>query len=323
MDGQDRTIFVAGHRGMVGSAIVRRLRELGYERILTADRQALDLLDQAAVRAFFATHRIDQVYLAAAKVGGIHANNTYPAEFIHENLLIQSNLIHAAHTSDVDRLLFLGSSCIYPKHAEQPMREDALLTGLLEPTNEPYAIAKIAGIKMCESYNRQYGRRYRSVMPTNLYGPNDNFHPQNAHVLPALMRRLHEARQEGRPSVTVWGTGRAMREFLHVDDMARASVFVMELDDAVYAANTRPDLSHINVGTGADCTIRELAEALARVIGYEGRLEFDATKPDGTPRKLMDVSRLRAMGWQPEIGLEQGLRQTYGWFLENHATLRG
>ncbi|MDF2599222.1 MAG: GDP-L-fucose synthase 1 [Methylobacterium brachiatum] len=323
MDGRDRTIFVAGHRGMVGSAIVRRLRELGYARILTADRQALDLLDQAAVRAFFAQNRIDMVYLAAAKVGGIHANNTYPAEFIHENLLIQSNLIHAAHTSDVDRLLFLGSSCIYPKHAEQPMREDALLTGLLEPTNEPYAIAKIAGIKMCESYNRQYGRRYRSVMPTNLYGPNDNFHPQNAHVLPALMRRLHEARQEGRPSVTVWGTGRAMREFLHVDDMARASVFVMELDDAVYAANTRPDLSHINVGTGADCTIRELAEALARVIGYEGRLEFDATKPDGTPRKLMDVSRLRAMGWQPEIGLEQGLRQTYGWFLENHATLRG
>ena len=323
MDGRDRTIFVAGHRGMVGSAIVRRLRELGYGRILTADRQALDLLDQAAVRQFFAANRIDQVYLAAAKVGGIHANNAYPAEFIHENLLIQANLIHAAHTSDVDRLLFLGSSCIYPKHAAQPMREDALLTGLLEPTNEPYAIAKIAGIKMCESYNRQYGRRYRSVMPTNLYGPNDNFHPQNAHVLPALMRRLHEAKQEGRPSVTVWGTGRAMREFLHVDDMARASVFVMELDDSVYAANTRPDLSHINVGTGADCTIRALAEALARVIGYAGRLEFDATKPDGTPRKLMDVSRLRAMGWQPEIGLEQGLEQTYGWFLENHATLRG
>ena len=323
MDGRDRTIFVAGHRGMVGSAIVRRLRELGYGRILTADRQALDLLDQAAVRQFFAANRIDQVYLAAAKVGGIHANNAYPAEFIHENLLIQANLIHAAHTSDVDRLLFLGSSCIYPKHAAQPMREDALLTGLLEPTNEPYAIAKIAGIKMCESYNRQYGRRYRSVMPTNLYGPNDNFHPQNAHVLPALMRRLHEAKQDGRPSVTVWGTGRAMREFLHVDDMARASVFVMELDDSVYAANTRPDLSHINVGTGADCTIRALAEALARVIGYAGRLEFDATKPDGTPRKLMDVSRLRAMGWQPEIGLEQGLEQTYGWFLENHATLRG
>ena len=323
MDGRDRTIFVAGHRGMVGSAIVRRLRELGYGRILTADRQALDLLDQAAVRSFFAQNRIDMVYLAAAKVGGIHANNTYPAEFIHENLLIQANLIHAAHVANVDRLLFLGSSCIYPKHAEQPMREDALLTGILEPTNEPYAIAKIAGIKMCESYNRQYGRRYRSVMPTNLYGPNDNFHPQNAHVLPALMRRLHEAKQVGSASVTVWGTGRAMREFLHVDDMARASVFVMELDDAVYAANTRPDLSHINVGTGEDCTIRELAEALARVIGYAGRLEFDATKPDGTPRKLMDVSRLRAMGWQPEIDLERGLQQTYGWFLENHATLRG
>lgn len=322
MNGRGQTIFVAGHRGMVGSAIVRRLRELGHERILTADRQSLDLLDQAAVRRFFADNRIDQVYLAAAKVGGIHANNTYPAEFIHENLLIQSNLIDAAHTHDVDRLLFLGSSCIYPKLAPQPMREDALLTGLLEPTNEPYAIAKIAGIKMCESYNRQYGRRYRSVMPTNLYGPNDNFHPENAHVLPALMRRLHEAKVEGRPSVTVWGTGRAMREFLHVDDMARASVFVMEMDDGVYAANTRPDLSHINVGTGEDCTIRELAEALAQVIGYAGRLDFDATKPDGTPRKLMDVSRLRAMGWRPEIGLEDGLRQTYGWFLENHASIR-
>ncbi|MDH3028084.1 MULTISPECIES: GDP-L-fucose synthase [Methylobacterium] len=322
MDGRGQTIFVAGHRGMVGSAIVRRLRELGHERILTADRQSLDLLDQAAVRRFFADNRIDQVYLAAAKVGGIHANNTYPAEFIHENLLIQSNLIDAAHTHDVDRLLFLGSSCIYPKLAPQPMREDALLTGLLEPTNEPYAIAKIAGIKMCESYNRQYGRRYRSVMPTNLYGPNDNFHPENAHVLPALMRRLHEAKVEGRPSVTVWGTGRAMREFLHVDDMARASVFVMEMDDGVYAANTRPDLSHINVGTGEDCTIRELAEALAQVIGYAGQLDFDATKPDGTPRKLMDVSRLRAMGWRPEIGLEDGLRQTYGWFLENHASIR-
>ena len=322
MDGRDQTIFVAGHRGMVGSAIVRQLQAQGRARILTADRQSLDLLDQAAVRRFFADTRIDQVYLAAAKVGGIHANNTYPAEFIHENLLIQSNLIHAAHVADVDRLLFLGSSCIYPKHAEQPMREDALLTGVLEPTNEPYAIAKIAGIKMCESYNRQYGRRYRSVMPTNLYGPHDNFHPENAHVLPALMRRLHEAKAAGQPSVTVWGTGRAMREFLHVDDMARASVFVMGMDDAAYAANTRPDLSHINVGTGRDCTIRALAEALARVIGYTGRLAFDATKPDGTPRKLMDVSRLAAMGWQPEIDLEQGLRQTYGWFLENHGTLR-
>ncbi|SDN18777.1 GDP-L-fucose synthase [Methylobacterium phyllostachyos] len=323
MDGRTQTIFVAGHRGMVGSAIVRRLQAQGHAHILTADRASLDLLDQAAVRRYLADNRIDQVYLAAAKVGGIHANNTYPAEFIHDNLVIQTNIIHAAHTSGVDRLLFLGSSCIYPKLAEQPMREDALLTGVLEPTNEPYAIAKIAGIKMCESYNRQYGRRYRSVMPTNLYGPNDNFHPENAHVLPALMRRLHEAKEAAQASVTVWGTGRAMREFLHVDDMARASVFVMEMEDAVYAANTRPDLSHINVGTGEDCTIRELAEALARVIGYEGRLDFDATKPDGTPRKLMDVSRLAAMGWRPEIGLEDGLRQTYRWFLDNHATLRG
>ena len=318
----DNVIFVAGHRGMVGSALVRRLLAQGGAHILTADRTNLDLLDQAAVRRFFADNRIDQVYLAAAKVGGIHANNTYPAAFIHDNLVIQANVIHAAHQSDVDRLLFLGSSCIYPKLAEQPMREDALLTGVLEPTNEPYAIAKIAGIKMCESYNRQYGRRYRSVMPTNLYGPNDNFHPDNAHVLPALMRRLHEAKEEGRPTVTVWGTGRAMREFLHVDDMARACVFVMDLEDAVYAANTRPDLSHINVGTGHDCTIRDLAEALARVVGYEGRLAFDATKPDGTPRKLMDVSRLRAMGWQPQIGLEDGLRQTYGWYVTHRDEIR-
>jgi len=317
-----QTIFVAGHRGMVGSAIVRCLEAQGRGRILTADRQSLDLIDQAAVRQFFADNRIDQVYLAAAKVGGIHANNTFPAEFIHDNLVIQANIIHAAHLSDVDRLLFLGSSCIYPKLADQPMREDALFTGVLEPTNEPYAIAKIAGIKMCESYNRQYGRCYRSVMPTNLYGPNDNFHPENSHVLPALMRRLHEAKEAGRDSVTVWGTGRAMREFLHVDDMARASVFVMRMDDAVYAANTRPTLSHINVGTGQDCTIGELVHTLARVIGYEGRLEFDASKPEGAPRKLMDVSRLNAMGWRPEISLEDGLRQTYGWFLENFIALR-
>ncbi|MCJ2089205.1 GDP-L-fucose synthase [Methylobacterium sp. E-005] len=322
MDDRGQTVFVAGHRGMVGSAIVRRLQERDDARILTAERQTLDLLDQAAVRQFFADNRINQVYLAAAKVGGIHANNTFPADFIHDNLVIQANVIQAAHLTGVDRLLFLGSSCIYPKLADQPMREDALLTGVLEPTNEPYAIAKIAGIKMCESYNRQYGRRYRSVMPTNLYGPNDNFHPENSHVLPALMRRLHEAKAMGHASVTVWGTGRAMREFLHVDDMARASVFVMELDDTVYAANTRPDLSHINVGTGQDCTIRELAEALARVIGFEGRLDFDATKPDGTPRKLMDVSRLTSMGWQPEIALEDGLRQTYGWFLNHQDDLR-
>ena len=323
MDGRAQGIFVAGHRGMVSSAIVRRLRELGRDDVLTAGRDELDLRDAAAVQRFFARHRIGQVYLAAAKVGGIHANATYPAEFIHENLTIQSNVIHAAHEAGVDRLLFLGSSCIYPKLAPQPMREDALLTGPLEPTNEPYAIAKIAGIKMCESYNRQYGRHYRSVMPTNLYGPNDNIHLENAHVLPALMRRLHEAKQSNRPEVVVWGTGRAMREFLHVDDMARACIFVMELDEGTYGANTRPTLSHINVGTGVDCTIRELAEALARVIGYEGRLAFDETKPDGTPRKLMDVSRLEAMGWRPEIALADGLGQTYRWFLENHDTLRG
>lgn len=307
---------------MVGSSIVRQLEAQEQTRILTADRQSLDLTDQSAVRRFFGRNRIDQIYLAAAKVGGIHANNTFPAEFIHDNLVIQTNIIHAAHLADVDRLLFLGSSCIYPKHADQPMREEALLTGVLEPTNEPYAIAKIAGIKMCESYNRQYGRRYRSVMPTNLYGPNDNFHPKNSHVLPALMLRLHKAKEERRDSVTVWGSGRAMREFLHVDDMARASVFVMGMDDSVYAANTRPTLSHINVGTGEDCTIRELAEALARVIGYTGCLEFDASKPDGTPRKLMDVSRLVAMGWRPEIAFEDGLRQTYEWFLANLTCLR-
>jgi GDP-L-fucose synthase len=323
MDGRSQTIFVAGHRGMVGSAILRHLRASGHERILTADRRELDLLDQDAVRQFFARNRIDSVYLAAARVGGIHANNTYPAEFIYQNLQVQLNVIHCAHAADVDRLLFLGSSCIYPKLAEQPMREDSLLTGKLEPTNEPYAIAKIAGIKMCESYNRQYGRRYRSVMPTNLYGPNDNFHPQNAHVLPALMRRLHEAKAEGRPAVTVWGTGRAMREFLHVDDMADASVFVMDMDDAAYAARTRPDQSHINVGAGEDHTIRELVEILATVVGYTGRLEFDTSKPDGAPRKLMDSGLLRSMGWRPRIGLEDGLRQTYGWFLENHASIRG
>jgi GDP-L-fucose synthase len=315
-------IFVAGHRGMVGSAIVRLLEEEPNCQIITANRDDLDLRDQLSVTKFFAENSISTVYLAAARVGGIHANNTYPAEFIYENLMVQTNVIHAAHISGVDRLLFLGSSCIYPKLAEQPMREDALLTGLLEPTNEPYAIAKIAGIKMCESYNRQYGRRYRSVMPTNLYGPNDNFHPENSHVMPALMRRLHEAHEMCRPSVTVWGTGRAMREFLHVDDMARACLFVMRLDDENYAANTLPMQSNINVGTGEDCTIRELAEAIARVVGYKGRLDFDATKPDGTPRKLMEVSRLRSMGWAPKIALEDGLRQTYEWFVKNNTILR-
>lgn len=313
----NQSVFVAGHRGMVGSAIVRRLQALGYANILTAGRDELNLLDQAAVQGYFQANKIDQVYLAAARVGGIHANNTYPADFIYENLMIEANIVHAAHVSGVQKLLFLGSSCIYPKHAEQPMKEEALLTGILEPTNEPYAIAKIAGIKLCESYNRQHGRDYRSVMPTNLYGPHDNFHPENSHVIPALLRRFHEAVQRGDEEVVIWGSGTPMREFLHVDDMAAASVHVMELDDAVYCDNTQPMLSHINVGTGVDCTIRELAETVARVTGFSGRLSFDATKPDGTPRKLMDVSRLRALGWQAGIGLEDGLRDAYRWYVEN------
>ena len=310
----DQRVFVAGHRGMVGSAIVRRLQTLGYRDVVTAGRDVLNLLDQAAVHAFFADRKIDQVYLAAAKVGGIHANNTFPAEFIFENLAIETNIIHAAHLNDVQKLLFLGSSCIYPKHAAQPMREDALLTGVLEPTNEPYAIAKIAGIKLCESYNRQYGRDYRSVMPTNLYGPNDNFHPENSHVIPALVRRFHEAVLRGDEEVVIWGSGTPMREFLHVDDMAAASVHVMELDEATYRDKTQPMCSHINVGTGVDCTIRELAETVARVTGFAGRLVFDSSKPDDSLRKLLDVSRLASMGWRASISLEDGLRDTYQWF---------
>jgi GDP-L-fucose synthase len=318
----DETVFVAGHRGMVGSAIVRRLQALGHRRLLTTGRAELDLGSQAEVRAYFQAHRIDRVVLAAAKVGGIHANNAFPAEFIYENLMIQANVIHAAHLAGVQRLLFLGSSCIYPRLAEQPMREEALLTGTLEATNEPYAIAKIAGIKLCESYNRQHGRDYRSVMPTNLYGPGDNFHPENSHVIPALLQRFHAAAEADAAEVVIWGSGRPMREFLHVDDMAAASVHVMQLPDELYRAHTQPMLSHINVGTGVDCTIRELAETLARVTGFKGRLVFDAGKPDGTPRKLMDVSRLRALGWQAAIGLEAGLRDTYAWFLEHRATAR-
>lgn len=319
----DRAIFVAGHRGMVGSAIVRRLEALGYRNILTAGRDELNLTDQAQVQAYFERHAIDQVYLAAAKVGGIQANNSYPADFIYQNLMIEANLVHAAHQAGVQKLLFLGSSCIYPKLAEQPMREEALLTGTLEPTNEPYAIAKITGIKLCESYNRQYGRDYRSVMPTNLYGPHDNFHPENSHVIPALLRRFHEAKQQGDDEVVVWGSGTPMREFLHVDDMAAASVHVMELDQARYEANTSPMLSHINVGTGVDCTIRELAETVKGVTGFEGKLTFDSSKPDGTPRKLMDVSRLKALGWQASITLEDGLQGTYQWFLDNQDRFRG
>ncbi|PAU86542.1 GDP-fucose synthetase [Pseudomonas sp. WN033] len=313
----NQTVFVAGHRGMVGSAIVRRLKALGYSRILTADRSQLNLLDQASVHAFFSSNSVSQVYLAAAKVGGIHANNTYPADFIYENLMIEANIVHAAHMNNVQKLLFLGSSCIYPKHAEQPMREEALLTGILEPTNEPYAVAKIAGIKLCESYNRQYGRDYRSVMPTNLYGPHDNFHPENSHVIPALLRRFHEAVRQGDQEVVIWGSGKPMREFLHVDDMAAACVHVMELGSDLYSKNTQPMLSHINVGTGVDCTIRELAETVAKVTGFQGRLIFDATKPDGTPRKLMDVTRLNALGWRSSIRLEDGLRDAYSWYIEN------
>ncbi len=322
MSNSNPKIFIAGHRGMVGSAIIRRLTAKGYGNIVTRTRNELDLTSQAQVADFFTQQKFDQVYLAAAKVGGIHANNTYPAEFIYENLMIETNIIHAAHISDIQKLLFLGSSCIYPKAAGQPMKETALLTGVLEETNEPYAIAKIAGIKLCESYNRQYGRDYRSVMPTNLYGPGDNFHPENSHVIPALLRRFHEAVQRGDKEVIIWGSGKPMREFLHVDDMAAASVYVMELADDVYQANTQPMLSHINVGTGVDCTIRELAETIAKVTGFEGKLGFDATKPDGTMRKLMDVSRLAALGWSAAISLEDGLRNSYQWFLNNQDHLR-
>jgi GDP-L-fucose synthase len=306
--------YVAGHRGMVGGAILRQIEARGGETV-TRTHAELDLTDQAAVRDFMQSEKPDQVILAAAKVGGIMANNTYPAEFIYDNLIMEANVIHQAWQAGVRKLLFLGSSCIYPRAAAQPMREDALLTGPLECTNEPYAIAKIAGIKLCESYNRQYGTDYRSVMPTNLYGPGDNFHPQNSHVLPALIRRFHEAAQGGVEEVVVWGTGTPMREFLHVDDMAEAALFVADLDPATYARETEPMLSHINVGTGSDVTIRALAETVARVTGYAGQITFDSTKPDGTPRKLLDVSRLARLGWTARITLEDGIRETYDWFL--------
>ena len=312
-------IYIAGHRGMVGGAILRRLearRAQGEDlTLITRTSGELDLSDQRAVARFMGDEKPDQVILAAAKVGGIHANNSYPGEFIYQNLMIQCNVIHAAYGVGVQKLLQLGSSCIYPRGAPQPMAEDALLTGTLEPTNEPYAIAKIAGIKLCESYNRQYGVDYRSVMPTNLYGPGDNFHPENSHVLPALIRRFHEAAQAGADEVVVWGSGRPMREFLHVDDMAEASLFVMDLEDAIYARETQPMLSHINVGSGSDVTIAELAQTVATVTGFKGALRFDASKPDGAPRKLMDVSRLARLGWSASIGLEQGISETYRWFL--------
>lgn len=316
-------VFVTGHRGMVGSAIIRQLSQHGIYEILTRTRNELDLMSQTDVANFFQKNKIDQVYLAAAKVGGIVANNTYPADFIYENLMIQSNIIHSAHIADVQKLLFLGSSCIYPKLAEQPLTEKSLLTGPLESTNEPYAVAKIAGIKLCESYNRQYGRDYRSVMPTNLYGPNDNFHPENSHVIPGLIRRFHEAKLNDLQKVVAWGTGKPMREFLYVDDMAAASVHVMELVNSIYDENTEPMLSHINVGTGIDCTIRELVETIAKVVGYEGVISFDTSKPDGSPRKLMDVSRLNSLGWQYKISLEDGLTRSYDWFLANQHNFRG
>ncbi|MEP3334409.1 GDP-L-fucose synthase [Sedimentitalea sp.] len=315
-------IYVAGHRGMVGGAICRQLetRRAAGEPIelITRTSANLDLTDQAQVAAFMQAERPDRVILAAAKVGGIIANNNYPAQFIYENLMIECNVIHQAYAAGVTKLLQLGSSCIYPKLAEQPMAEDALLTGTLEPTNEPYAIAKIAGIKLCESYNRQYGTDYRSVMPTNLYGPGDNFHPENSHVLPALILRFHKAVQEGAKEVVIWGSGKPMREFLHVDDMAAASLFVMGLEDDIYQRETQPMLSHINVGSGTDVTIRELAKTVARVTGFTGQLVFDTSKPDGTPRKLMDVSRLERLGWTASIALEQGIAGTYDWFLSQN-----
>jgi len=315
----NQKIYVAGHRGMVGSAIVRNLQAKGYTNIVTRTHAELDLTNQAAVAAFFESEKPDQVYLAAAKVGGIYANNTFPAEFIYQNLMMQNNVIHQAFLSGVKKLLFLGSSCIYPKLAPQPMSEDALLTGKLEPTNEPYAVAKIAGIKMCESYNRQYGEShgvdYRSVMPTNLYGPGDNYHPENSHVIPALIRRFHEAKLVNAPEVVIWGSGTPKREFLYVDDMASASVFVMDLDKTTYDSQTEPMQNHINVGSGSDVTINELAHAVAKATGYHGGISFDPSKPDGSPRKWMDSSRLNDLGWMPTFGLEHGLINAYQDFL--------
>lgn len=318
---QTPKIYVAGHRGMVGSAIMRQLQAAGHKNIVTRTHADLDLTDQAAVREFFATEKPDQVYLAAAKVGGIHANNTYPAEFIYQNLMIQANVIDAAFQNGVKKLLFLGSSCIYPRSVAQPMREDALLTGMLEPTNEPYGIAKIAGIKLCESYNRQYGAShgvdYRSVMPTNLYGPGDNYHPENSHVIPALIRRFHEAKVNQAPKVTIWGTGTPMREFLYVDDMAAASVFVINLPKAQYEQHTSPMQSHINVGYGSDISIALVARTIRQVVGYTGDIDFDPSKPDGTSRKLMDSSRLNSMGWESKVTLQEGLKLAYQDFLKN------
>ena len=318
----NQKIYVAGHRGMVGSAIVRNLNAQGYLNIVTRTHSEMELTDQAAVKVFFEQENPDQVYLAAAKVGGIHANNAYPAEFIYDNLMVQNNVIHQAFVSGVKKLLFLGSSCIYPKMVPQPMSEDALLTGKLEATNEPYAVAKIAGIKMCESYNRQYGKShgvdYRSVMPTNLYGPGDNYHPENSHVIPALIRRFHEAKESKAPQVVIWGTGTPMREFLYVDDMAAASTFVMRLDKASYDMQVEPMQNHINVGYGSDITIAALSKIVSKVIGYQGEIAFNPSKPDGPPKKLMDSSRLNRMGWEPKVDLEQGLAIAYQEFLQGN-----
>ena len=315
-------VFVAGHGGMVGSAIVRQLGNDSNVELVLPARASLDLVDQTSVNQFFSVTPIDQVYVAAAKVGGIHANNTYPAQFIYQNLMVEANIINAAYQSGVKMPLFLGSSCIYPKRATQPIAESELMTGALEPTNEAYAIAKIAGIKLCESYNRQYGVDYRSVMPTNLYGPFDNFHPENSHVIPGMMQRFHHAKVQDAREVVVWGTGKPMREFMHVDDMAAACVHVMNLPDDIYSAHTDPMESHINVGTGIDCTITELARTMAEVVGFKGSVVFDAGKPDGTPRKLLKVDKLKAMGWQARVSLRDGLADTYQWFLENGADLR-
>ena len=314
-------IFVAGHNGMVGSAICRQLQNQDVE-LVTASRHELDLTNQRQVKDFFSSHKIDQVYLAAARVGGIHANNTYPADFIYQNLMIQNNVIHQSYETGIKKLIFLGSSCIYPMYAKQPIPEAELLNGYLEPTNEPYAVAKIAGIKMCESYNRQYGTDYRTVMPTNLYGPGDNYHPENSHVIPALLRRFHEAKLNNDKEVVAWGSGTPKREFLYVDDMAAASVHVMNLDKTIYDENIEPMLSHINVGTGVDCTISELVATVAKVVGFEGEVSFDATKPDGTPRKLMNVGRVNSLGWEYEYSLEAGLIKAYQWFVDNQNKFR-
>ncbi len=318
---QNQKIYIAGHRGMVGSAIKVELQRKGYTNLLYRTHEELDLINQAAVKQFFETEKPNQVYLAAAKVGGIYANNSYPADFIYNNLMVQNNVIHQAFMSGVKKLLFLGSSCIYPKLAEQPMAEDALLTGKLEPTNEPYAIAKIAGIKMCESYNRQYGQShgidYRSVMPTNLYGPGDNYHHENSHVIPALLRRFHEAKMSKAKKVVIWGTGTPRREFLYVDDMARAAVFVMELEKKVYDHHTRPNQSYLNVGFGSDCMISELANLVAKVTGYQGEIQFDASKPDGAPKKLMNSKLLNNLGWMPEVDLASGIDRTYHDFIKH------